>query len=162
MWCGQHEEAAQARSYRHREHASSRQRTRAALELAKKVTTKDEVVWLIRDFRLVRAGSMSCGQTAGMSGITPRVDSAAMATMWHAQIEACHIVGFSHELVPVTIGPQQKLNGVISTLEKVPMGGTDCAQPMLYTMKQKLKVDALVMYTDSETWFGSVHPRPLS
>jgi hypothetical protein len=38
------------------------------------------------------------------------------------------------------------------------MGPTDCALPMLYAAQRKLEVDVFVVYTDSETWFGEVHP----
>ncbi len=38
------------------------------------------------------------------------------------------------------------------------MGSTDCAQPMLYAKRRKLKIDVFVVYTDCETYFGSVHP----
>ena len=37
-------------------------------------------------------------------------------------------------------------------------GGTDCALPMLHAMEKGLKVDAFVVYTDSETWAGKIHP----
>ena len=38
------------------------------------------------------------------------------------------------------------------------MGGTDCAQPMLYAIQKKLPVDVFIVYTDCETWAGPVHP----
>ena len=38
------------------------------------------------------------------------------------------------------------------------MGSTDCAAPMLYAKKNKLKVDVFIVYTDCETWVGKVHP----
>ena len=38
------------------------------------------------------------------------------------------------------------------------MGGTDCAQPMLHAKEKGLEIDVFVVYTDCETWFGSVHP----
>ena len=38
------------------------------------------------------------------------------------------------------------------------MGSTDCAQPMIYAKKKKLEVDIFIVYTDSETWIGKVHP----
>lgn len=34
------------------------------------------------------------------------------------------------------------------------MGGTDCAQPMIYAKKKKLEVDVFIVYTDCETWAG--------
>lgn len=127
----------------------------SAFYLAFKAVEPTNKRWLLA---LDVSGSMSGGNIAGMPGITPRVGSAAMAMVTARTEEACHIVGFSHTLVPVDIGPRQKLNGVISTLEGIPMGGTDCAQPMLYALANKLPVDTFAVYTDSETWFGSVHP----
>lgn len=41
---------------------------------------------------------------------------------------------------------------------QVTMGSTDCAQPMIYAKQKKLKVDVFIVYTDSETWIGKVHP----
>ena len=37
-------------------------------------------------------------------------------------------------------------------------GGTDCALPMVHATKARREVDTFVVYTDSETWAGSVHP----
>jgi 60 kDa SS-A/Ro ribonucleoprotein len=37
-------------------------------------------------------------------------------------------------------------------------GGTDCGQPYEYARKSKVKFDAIVTYTDSETWCGYSHP----
>lgn len=49
-----------------------------------------------------------------------------------------------------------------STLSRFPMGGTDCAQPMLVAIllakKYGVKVRNLYVYTDNETWAGAVHP----
>ena len=38
------------------------------------------------------------------------------------------------------------------------MGGTDCAQPMIYAKEKKLDVDVFIVYTDNETWAGRIHP----
>ena len=38
------------------------------------------------------------------------------------------------------------------------MGGTDCAQPMLYAKERQLMVDVFIVYTDCETYAGAVHP----
>ena len=46
----------------------------------------------------------------------------------------------------------------MKTVSKLPFGGTDCALPMLYAQAQEREVDTFVIYTDSETWAGSVHP----
>jgi 60 kDa SS-A/Ro ribonucleoprotein len=38
------------------------------------------------------------------------------------------------------------------------MGATDCALPMLYATAREMKVDAFIVFTDSETWAGTVQP----
>lgn len=79
----------------------------------------------------------------------------------------CHVVAFSGELTfstkraaiqPVGLTPNQRLDDVLKTLEKIPVGPTDCALPMLYAKEQGLDVDTFVVYTDCETWCGNVHP----
>jgi 60 kDa SS-A/Ro ribonucleoprotein len=59
---------------------------------------------------------------------------------------------------PLAISPEQRLDVVARSIEGLPMGPTDCSLPMLYAAQRKLEVDVFVVYTDSETWFGEVHP----
>ena len=61
-------------------------------------------------------------------------------------------------LTPVPISPRQRLDDVLATTDKIPFGGTDCALPMVYALKNRIKADVFVVYTDSETWAGSIHP----
>lgn len=103
------------------------------------------------------SGSMSWGNCIGTS-ITPRVASAAMAMLTARTEPQYHFVGFSHHLVPLNINSTQRLDTVIRTIEQVPMGGTDCAQPMMYAMEKNISVDVFIVYTDCETWAGGVHP----
>ena len=104
------------------------------------------------------SGSMTWGNIAGVGGITPRVGSAAMALVT-ANVERRHaFVGFSRNLIPLNISPRQRLDDVCKYLAGLPFGGTDCAQPMIFAMKEKYKVDTFVIYTDSETWAGEIHP----
>ncbi|MCC7446685.1 MAG: TROVE domain-containing protein [Anaerolineae bacterium] len=104
------------------------------------------------------SGSMEGGAIAGVPGLTPRIGSAAMALITAATESDYAIMGFSHELVKVNISPRQRLDDVADTLRRIPMGGTDCALPMLWAKEHKVQADAFVVYTDSETWFGKVHP----
>lgn len=104
------------------------------------------------------SGSMTCGAIAGLPGITPRVGSAAMALVTLAAERSCHVMGFSDELVPIALRPSMSLEDVIARIEEVPMGGTDCALPILWATKTKAEVDTFVVYTDNETWCGATHP----
>jgi len=122
------------------------------------------------------SGSMNNGEIAGMPGISPRVGAAAMAMITARTEPNHHIVAFSHAprasitfsnfqkqgshnlLVPVNITPRQRLDDVMRQVDGIPMGATDCALPMVYALQNKIPVDVFVIYTDSETWAGTIHP----
>ena len=61
-------------------------------------------------------------------------------------------------LTPVPISPRQRLDDAVKSVSELPFGGTDCALPMLYAQAHKREIDTFVIYTDSETWAGDVHP----
>jgi len=118
------------------------------------------------------SGSMTCGNIAGVPGLTPRVASAAMA-MATARVEPEFAVfGFSSAppgykgptggtnsgFLPLSITPKQRLDDVLKTVDNLPFGGTDCSLPMRWAREHKVVVDTFVVYTDSETWAGPVHP----
>jgi 60 kDa SS-A/Ro ribonucleoprotein len=103
------------------------------------------------------SGSMAIGRVAG-SSLTPREASAAMALMTAATEANTHIVGFTGGMVPLPLSPSMRLDDAVQAVSGLPFERTDCAQPMLYALKQGLLVDAFVVYTDSETWAGSIRP----
>jgi 60 kDa SS-A/Ro ribonucleoprotein len=104
------------------------------------------------------SGSMTWGAISGMPGMTPRIASAAMAMVTARTESAHHLLGFSDELVPLAVSPRSKLEDTIAAIERVPMGRTDCALPMVHAKRSKIPVDTFVVYTDNETWSGKVHP----
>lgn len=118
------------------------------------------------------SGSMSCTEIAGMAGITPRIGAATMALVT-AAVEKEYVVtafssgpyrsmhsgmGYGSGIVEAKISPRMRLDSVIQTLAQIPMGGTDCALPMLWAAENKIPCDVFCVYTDSETWAGAVHP----
>lgn len=103
------------------------------------------------------SGSMASGRVAG-SSLTPREASAAMALMTAATEASTHIVGFGERMAPLPLSPSMRLDDAVRAVSDLPFAATDCAQPMLYAMQRGLKVDAFVVYTDSETWAGPIHP----
>jgi 60 kDa SS-A/Ro ribonucleoprotein len=66
--------------------------------------------------------------------------------------------GISSGITPLAISPRQRLDDVVRSISDLPFGGTDCALPMLWAMDKKMPVDTFVIYTDSETWAGAIHP----
>lgn len=122
------------------------------------------------------SGSMDGGVIAGVPGLTPRLGAAAMAMVTARTEPAYACIGFTsggqiylrreHDLLvdpdngvtSLTISPRQRLDDVVRTMRSLPFGGTDCALPMLWAIKHKVPADAFVIYTDSETWAGGIHP----
>jgi 60 kDa SS-A/Ro ribonucleoprotein len=104
------------------------------------------------------SASMEWGPIAGMPPITPQIGAAVMALLTMKREQASMIYGFSNDLVEVPISPRMRLDAVIQTMAGIPMGGTDCSAPMLHALRDKLAVDTFVVYTDNETWAGSIHP----
>jgi 60 kDa SS-A/Ro ribonucleoprotein len=105
------------------------------------------------------SGSMSGGLVAGVAGFDPargrRGDGAG-----HGRGRAAgdDIVGFSHAMVPLAISSTQRLDDVVrltieSTLRRDRLRLAD-----VWALEAGVKADAFVVYTDSETWFGQIHP----
>jgi len=122
------------------------------------------------------SGSMQSGRVAGVPGLSPRDASAALALVTAATEPRCEIVGFyagrngwkagkrqqwylGHDgLTRLAISPRQRLDDAVKAVSDLPFGATDCALPMLYAQAKGKEIDTFVIYTDSETWFGDVHP----
>jgi 60 kDa SS-A/Ro ribonucleoprotein len=104
------------------------------------------------------SGSMGGGTIAGVPGLTPRVASAAMA-MTHVRSEDhVRVMAFSDRFVRLDIERSDRLAGVIRKTDGLPFRSTDCALPMLYALEHRLPIDTFVIYTDNETWAGTIQP----
>lgn len=107
------------------------------------------------------SGSMSwAGSVSGFEipGFTARTVAAAMALVIENTEPNTHIMGFSHKLVDLNINSRMRLQDVVSAMDRVSMGSTDCSLPMVYAKQAKIPVDAFVVLTDNETWSGHTHP----
>lgn len=103
------------------------------------------------------SGSMGWDSIAGMP-LTPREASAAMALVTAATEKQHHIMGFADDFRPLAISPRQRLDDAVKAVSNLNFGGTDCALPMLWALKNRVEVDSFTIYTDNETWAGSIHP----
>ena len=118
------------------------------------------------------SGSMGMGLVGGVPGLSPLKATAAMALVTARTEPDYAALAFSAAgggyggrwgggapgLTPLKISPRQRLDDVMAAMSKIPMGGTDCALPMVWAAKQRVPVDTFVVYTDNETWAGNVHP----
>jgi hypothetical protein len=59
---------------------------------------------------------------------------------------------------PATGLPTMTIADALKLVE-MPFSSTDCALPMIHALKNKEEVDAFVIYTDSETYMGTIHPQ---
>lgn len=104
------------------------------------------------------SGSMSSGEVAGVNGLSPRAASAAMAMVTMRTEKQYHIAGFTQRMMALQISAKDKLEKICQYTERLPFEGTDCSLPMLDALAKRIAVDTFVIYTDSETWAGLVHP----
>jgi 60 kDa SS-A/Ro ribonucleoprotein len=121
------------------------------------------------------SGSM-VATIGGIPGLSAREASAAMALVTLASDSDAEVVGFhagrggwtarkqgrfaghADGLTPLPLSPRQRLDDAVRRVADLPFGGTDCALPMLYAMERGRAIDTFVIYTDSETWAGDIHP----
>ena len=69
------------------------------------------------------------------------------------------IVGYMDATAdPATGLPTMTIADALS-LVNLPFSATDCSLPMIHALKNKEPVDAFVIYTDSETYMGKIHPQ---
>jgi 60 kDa SS-A/Ro ribonucleoprotein len=103
------------------------------------------------------SGSMGTA-VHGMPFLSCREASAAMALVTAATEPRHRFVAFTNGLTPLTISPRQRLDDVVQSMSNLEFGGTDCSLPMMEALKYRWEVDAFVIFTDSETWAGAIHP----
>lgn len=118
------------------------------------------------------SGSMSAS-TSMSQWLDCRTAAAAMALVT-ANVEPQHLfTGFTADgwgvgdgryrwrnsaMQTLPISSRQRLDDVVRYMAHLKFGATDCSLPMLYALNQRLEIDTFVIYTDSETWAGTIHP----
>jgi 60 kDa SS-A/Ro ribonucleoprotein len=67
--------------------------------------------------------------------------------------------GYNREYAvkPFDISPRRRLDDIVRATEGLPHGGTDCALPFTWAQANAKDFDAVVIYTDNETWAGPIH-----
>lgn len=102
------------------------------------------------------SGSMDWNIT---NGITAAEGAAVLALTFKKVEENVHCMAFSHELIDFPIGKNWSIKRILSEMEKLEFGATDCSLPILYAIEKHIdNVDAFITLTDSETWYGYIHP----
>lgn len=65
------------------------------------------------------------------------------------------VMAFDTNAYNIKWGSRSSLDEVLRM--SAPGGGTDCSMPIAYAIKKRLKMDGIVILTDSESWAGNKH-----
>jgi len=102
------------------------------------------------------SGSMECAMNG--TPLTCRDGAAAMAVITASVEKDVRCLAFTSKLVDFPIRGDEDVEAVVGRMSRMPFGGTDCSLPMLWALQNQVAVDCFVVYTDCETWAGSIHP----
>jgi 60 kDa SS-A/Ro ribonucleoprotein len=123
--------------------------------------------------RILLALDVSGSMGSPVSGLplSCREASAALAMVTAATEPDYRIVGFTDGagspsrnwrentiLSELDISPRRRLDDICRYTAQLPMGGTDCALPMVWALRNRAVFDVFEIVTDNETWYGSIHP----
>ena len=114
------------------------------------------------------SGSMGCS-VFGMPFLTAREASIAMAMVTMKTEQDYLVTGFTggggwsrsqtiKNLSVLNITNRDRLGTAVNKVARLDFGATDCALPMIYATEKNLNFDAFIIYTDNETWAGTIHP----
>lgn len=111
---------------------------------------------------LIAGSSLSCREAAtSMAMVTAAVepectvlafDSAGGRSSWTSAW------GMPAGVKLIDVSPRRRLDDNLRVTSQWGGGATDCALPFTWALQNQKEFDAFVVYTDSETYHGSVHP----
>ena len=84
--------------------------------------------------------------------------TAAMSMVQMATEPRYGAFAFNTGIKPVDISPRMRLDDVMRRVAGLTYGGTDCSLPMVWAARNRVEVDVFQVYTDNETWAGTIHP----
>lgn len=101
--------------------------------------------------------SGSMGMTVNDSPLTVAEAAAAMALITVRTEPDFWAFGFATDFRDLGITKRDSLEDVLRKTRGMNFGGTDCALPIRWARSQKVQADAVLVYTDNETWAGPTH-----
>ena len=85
--------------------------------------------------------------------------AAAMAMITVRTEPQCYTFGFADQFRDLGITAKDSLNDVLRKTRHANFGTTDCAVPIRWARANKVKADAVLCYTDNETYAGPTHAK---
>lgn len=116
----------------------------------KNVTPTGKKILLALDY----SGSMD--HLISGTNVTAREAAVAMAYITKAVEPNVEVIAFTTELHRVSYPKKTSLQTLMRASKSI-TGGTDCSLPIKYADQHKLDVDAIIMYSDNESWAGQSH-----
>lgn len=94
----------------------------------------------------------------GMSTpVTPAEAASAMALITARTESNYYIMGFSTKFVDLGINAKDSLSDVMKKTYDRNFGGTDTSVAIDWALRNNVKADVVMIYTDNETWAGDSH-----
>ena len=97
-------------------------------------------------------------QSIGGMGISCAEAATAMAMATVRTEPMCRTMAFGHQFHRLDLKPSDAIDSAIRKTSNLSFGGTDCSLPMQWALRNKVEADVFVVYTDSETYAGKIHP----
>lgn len=106
------------------------------------------------------AGGYYGGGGVAGSPLSPREASVAMALVTlHAEPDT-EIVAFAgRSIEALGLSRRQRLDDAVRSVSRLNWSATDCSLPFLLATEMGKKYEAFIVYTDSETFAGRMHPK---
>lgn len=104
------------------------------------------------------SGSMSAVAPTGLDNLSCAEAAAAMLMATFESEPFVRVMAFGENFRQLDITRGEPLDSIVQKTRRLNFGGTDCALPMQYALQQQLDIDTFIVYTDSETWAGRIHP----
>ena len=102
--------------------------------------------------------SMSHHTLNKVHGLTAAMAAAAVTMAMARREPRYYVTAFSDQMRPFNITAQDSLRDVMDITNRINMGATDLALPMLDAMQHSIPVDCFIIATDGETNTGPIHP----
>lgn len=103
------------------------------------------------------SASMTWEGIAG-SNVNPREGAGVMAMATIRTEPFTYVAGFCGQMLQMNLTKNMNLDSVVNTIGGMRAGSTDCSLPMQDALAKKIPVDCFIVYTDNETWAGTMHP----
>lgn len=101
------------------------------------------------------SSSMFGNPCIGSRNVDAATAAAAMAMLGKRTEKNSYIMCFAQDFREFPLSPTASLDEVKSSMNGIGFGGTDCALPVEWAIKNGIKdIDAFVILTDGETWYS--------